>query len=529
MAIDITAGGYDLTPYISEIYTEKSISGDSPIGNAISEKLTLEIDSRRMTADEKAAAKTKNYTYNGKTFYLYSCPQRWTGVLKIELYDAMANVYNSYYSGDKNETIESILANIESIGATIDKSTLSNSTKAMTLSKSKKKVSGREWIAFIAEASGKNAYVSSGDVVKFYGIGETIHSLDVVYSYELIEQKKLGKVIYSDGDEANRLEGSGSPVEILTDNPFISSYERAEAVASILKGKKFWTINQMEALEPETTISVGDFVKYGAVKTGTTEDNIIVTSVKTTPGYGKARGIVELSSDLSLDSQINSGINKAAREKALDSSKLRDDYNGGNLGGGSSETGDQIMEKITGDQIIDRVNNKASTGKKFNADHLELKTENDSTAVELSDGAIKTWAKDGNYNGAPFILESTHTTVGNSDDAVTKGESLTLFGPCDIIPKAKPVSPEYPPDSKQIFKVIGNNGNLSITAPVNLYNNFNFTSYATGLNTISGVIVVTGMCSLTHVDSNGSTSSIEIGSDTKMTLTFKNGLLVNVS
>lgn len=420
MAIDITAGGYDLTPYISEIYTEKSISGDSPIGNAISEKLTLEIDSRRMTTDEKVAAKTKNYTYNGKTFYLYSCPQRWTGVTTLELYDNMANLFNKKYSFNKGTKISTILS--QCCGTYAGVSSTDANYYVTGVKKSKRKA--REWIAWIAEILGANVFIGSGDIVTFRTIGKVNHSLDIVYNYELIEHKELGKVIYKKGDDEEST-GGGSPIELSSDNPFTNE---VELLKSTLMYNDFWTANSIKAIEPNEEIEVGDYVNYNGVKDGTDNSNILCTSVKHTPGYGKAKGIVELSSDIPLDSQVNNGTNSSSdKDRADDLDKIRDDYNNGDLGGSSGGTGGSggTSSKMSGDEIINAVNENASDGKQFSYKHLEIASIYGNDYVKVQKGELQFGLASGSTFSTPFqVYAFAGAGANNSKLAIEVPEAI---------------------------------------------------------------------------------------------------------
>lgn len=341
----ITAGGIDLTDIIQEAAEKAELPENQLIGAAISRQLELKILLYEATDEQKAAIEAGAFEYNGNTYEVYAKPKHYDDTVKITAYDKMASASKKYrnpcVSGDY--TASDIWFDIaEKMGIETDTSALGDAGSIVCKGKAKLGThTMRDWIAWIAEAAGKNAIIIN-DELTLKGLANTA-SLTAEDATELTEANHItiDKVKKWQGDDLITAGDGDTALYLSTGNPLVEESQVTD-IYGLYGGLDVYECSALKTWCSQTAgLNLGDLMEYNGKK-------YIITGYTRSHHGNTAEDSLELTGSTATNATKGEVTSKTkeTREDGLDGSTYTPDTPSSS-GSGSGSTNIKANELLT--------------------------------------------------------------------------------------------------------------------------------------------------------------------------------------
>lgn len=346
----ITAGGIDLTDIIQEAAEKAELPENQLIGAAISRQLELKILLYEATDEQKAAIEAGAFEYNGNTYEVYAQPKHYDDTIKITAYDKMASASKKYrnpgVSGDY--TANDIWSDIaDKMGVATDTSALGDAGSIVCKGKAKLGThTMRDWIAWIAEAAGKNAIIIN-DELTLKGLSNTA-SLTAEDATELTEANHItiDKVKKWKGDDLITAGDGDTALYLSTGNPLVEE-SQVTNIYGLYGGLDVYECSALKTWCSQTAeLNLGDVMAYNG-------KNYIITGYTRSHHGNTAEDSLELTGSTATNATKGevTAKTKATREDGLDGSTYTpdgiDDSSSAGEGSGSGSANVKANELLT--------------------------------------------------------------------------------------------------------------------------------------------------------------------------------------
>lgn len=286
-AISIIVDDNDVTQLCTsfEVYEEM----ESLIGNSVSTQVKISLINK-----DNLLANLLDYPFiiNNKSYLVYSKPERWTKEISLTLYDLMIEMNVRYKTALTYPcTIEDQLVEMSSLtGIYINAETLSPGVLSKVVGWYDETILIREYLGWIAECDGKNAFIEDDQVV-FKAVAQSSHETDFCSDFEKIETISFSRVCFDDGVIESLASGddSGRTLYLNENNSYIDSNDVIR-IYNMYRGLTITTIKSFDCFSlPDFKLT--DLIIY--------DDMVILPIVqKVTINGGEADDSVSFSCEL---------------------------------------------------------------------------------------------------------------------------------------------------------------------------------------------------------------------------------------
>ena len=286
-AISIIVDDNDVTELCTsfEVYEEM----ESLIGNSVSTQVKISLINK-----DNLLANLLDYPFiiNNKSYLVYSKPERWTKEISLTLYDLMIEMNVRYKTALTYPcTIEDQLVEMSSLtGIYINAETLSPGVLSKVVGWYDETILIREYLGWIAECDGKNAFIEDDQVV-FKAVAQSSHETDFCSDFEKIETISFSRVCFDDGVIESLASGddSGRTLYLNENNSYIDSNDVIR-IYNMYRGLTITTIKSFDCFSlPDFKLT--DLIIY--------DDMVILPIVqKVTINGGEADDSVSFSCEL---------------------------------------------------------------------------------------------------------------------------------------------------------------------------------------------------------------------------------------
>lgn len=279
----------DITDMIWSLSFQEEISKEYVIGNAISTQVNLTVYNK-----DNLISDIMDYPFliDGKTYTAYAQPEKWTSKLELTLYDSMLKFNISYKTSlEYPTTVAEQLNEISTTaGVEIETSDLSNDVYHRIVSWYDESKTMRDYLGFIAECDGKNAYIGNDNKVHFKKVGENAVSLEYANDYEINELITISKVCWDDSVTTSIEKGDDENHTLFLnpDNLNIVQ-EDVDRIYKMYKGMTFYSFKSFKSLGK---IDVTDSFVYDS-------KIFLALNVKRTVNGGMAKDSLKIAGDFS--------------------------------------------------------------------------------------------------------------------------------------------------------------------------------------------------------------------------------------
>lgn len=283
---NVYVNSVDITDYIFMYEEYEEMDKEHIIGNAISKqiKLTLKNKDDHINFDHP-------FIIDGKTYIVYEKPEKWTKSISLTLYDMMIDTNIVYDTKlEYPTTINSQLNEMEElIDISIDKSTLSDDVLNKEVSWYDSTMMIRNYIGFIAECDGKNAYIEN-DTIVFKKLALNSYNTNYCSNYELNELITYTRVCYDDGiSKYDKGDDSKHTLYISPNNSYINQ-DDIDRIYDMYNGLSFFSFKKFNCKEIDN-IHITDLISY--------HDFIVMPiSIKRKVYGGESKNALEMSCDI---------------------------------------------------------------------------------------------------------------------------------------------------------------------------------------------------------------------------------------
>lgn len=281
----------DITNLVTSLSFQEEISNEYILGNAIATQANITVDNTDGLIKDIL---DYPFSINGKLYMAYEKPEKWTGKIELVLYDSMLK-FSTYYSTGLvyPTTITEQLLEIQSItGVSICTSDLSAEVLKKSVNWYDDTKTIREFIGYIAECDGKNAYIGNDNKLHFKQLCINTTNLEFCSNYELNELIDISCVLWNDGvteplskgiDDKNTLMLNPENLDI--------KQEDVDRIYEMYKGLQFYSFKSFKTWED--SIDVTDLFVYDSKK-------FIALSVKKTVNGADAKDTLEIDGEYTI-------------------------------------------------------------------------------------------------------------------------------------------------------------------------------------------------------------------------------------
>jgi hypothetical protein len=266
----------DITDRVTAIdISNATDNGSRLLGNAICSMLELELNN--FDGSLKGCASC-TFLYGpdetaAKEFNVQEAPSKYTGRLKLTLYDDMIKLNKAYgstltYSTTSNPTIAQQIAEISTIsGIPIDSSTLMASVTSMSAAWIDTTIIMRNYIGWIAELSGKNCYINDSNVLTFENLASVDHAVNVASNFDISDDTiTISRVAYDDGVTLlQKGDDTGKTLYIDANNSYCTQQSIIDAIYDIYNGLSFHALDNLKTIGL-SNLRIGHTVTYDSLK-----------------------------------------------------------------------------------------------------------------------------------------------------------------------------------------------------------------------------------------------------------------------
>lgn len=310
-----TATPVEITDLVVSFNSSNSMQEDRLLGNTPSMMLDLDLNNtdgvlrncagNTFLIDLKEADSTEIPT---QEFIVQEAPEKYTKKLSLTLYDVMIKFNKPYkseltYEKDKYPTISQQLDEMSNLaGVRIDKTGLSNTVLNKKAQWIDTTIIMRDYIGWIAELSGTNAFINESNTLIFRNLFAANHDIEFTSDFEKTDLITVSRVAYDDG--VNLIASgndTGKTIYIDANNSYCDSQTYTDAILAKYNGQSFYGMSGLKTFGKDT-IKLGDTATYDGNK-------CIVLSIKRK--YVGTQSVVELDGEVALKN-VDSVVTKVS-------------------------------------------------------------------------------------------------------------------------------------------------------------------------------------------------------------------------
>lgn len=299
----------DITDLIWSLTFQEEISNEYIIGNAISTQANITVYNKDNLIDDIV---DYPFSINGKMYTAYTQPEKWTRKLELTLYDNMLKFNTAYKTNlDYPTTIAEQLDEIaQSAGVDIETNDLSEEVYHRIVSWYDETKTMRDYLGYIAECDGKNAYIGNDNKVHFKKIGQVPTVFEYSNDYEINELIVISKVCWND-DVTSSIESGDDSHHTLFLNPdnLNINQEDVDRIYKMYSGMSFYSFKSFKTLGK---LGITDSFSY---------DNkiFLALNVKRTVNGGMAKDTLKIDGDFSTKQaqKVVTKANEAAKVRKV--------------------------------------------------------------------------------------------------------------------------------------------------------------------------------------------------------------------
>ena len=285
---NVIVNNQDITSHVTSFETFEEMEKDHLIGNTVSTQIKLSLKNK-----DNLLNNLLDYPFiiGTKEYIVYEKPEKWTKVVKLTLYDKMILLNKAYDTKiTYPSTVSAQLDEISKLsGIEIDKTTLSVEVLNKAVNWYDNTVIMRNYIGFIAECDGKNAFIKENKLV-FRALGVENHKIDFCSNYELNELLIFTRACFDDGVQLlQNGTNDGKTIYLSSNNSYVTQ-EDVDRVALMYKTLSFYSFKKFKS---HFNCTLTDLITYDNI-------TILPLSSKSIAYGGEAKDSVEMTCDISL-------------------------------------------------------------------------------------------------------------------------------------------------------------------------------------------------------------------------------------
>lgn len=247
----ITVNNIDISSRITSRKILSVIDENSPLlGNAVSKQLLLDVDNEDEFFNELLdhAFIITESNQNG-VFNVFEKPEKYTKQLSLKLYDSMF-IFSQRYDTQQSypTTIENQLDEMSGLtNVEIDKSNIPYEILTKEVNWYDNTISMRNYLGWIAELCGMNAFSNSSGIIVFKPLAEKTYKTIDVEDYSKNEKVKITRVCFDDGlVKFEQGTTEGNTLYLSPNNSYIDHQNIIDAVFDKYKGIEFYSVNAVK-------------------------------------------------------------------------------------------------------------------------------------------------------------------------------------------------------------------------------------------------------------------------------------------
>lgn len=285
----VTVNNVDITDLITSFEVYEEMDRDFIIGSAVSTQIKVKLRNR-----DNLLQDLMDYPFviGNKTYIIYEKPEKWTQSISVTLYDKMILSNIAYQTGLVYPTTvrEQLYEMASLMKVDIDQSTLSDELLGKEVNWYDNTIIIRNYIGFIAQCDGKNAFIENDKIV-FRGIAIDTQELGFCSDYELNELITFTRVCYDDGLNILYRGNETKHTLYMSSNNLYITQNDIDRIYEMYKDFSFYSFKKFKC--KENSIHLTDLVKYNDI-------TIMPLSIKRKVYGGEAKDSIELSGDITI-------------------------------------------------------------------------------------------------------------------------------------------------------------------------------------------------------------------------------------
>lgn len=275
----------EITDKVNSFKTSYSFLEDKLLGNTPSLMVEMELNNvdgaLSKCADGSFYIETNqvdSMAAPSQEFIVLEAPEKYTSTISLTLYDYMIKLNKPYksafkYGSENNPTISQQLDEMSSmVGITIDKSVLPQVVLNTAVGWIDNTIIVRDYIGWIAELSGLNAYITTDNRLSFRKILVTNHAIEYASDFDKTDLMTISRVLFEDG--VNSIASgneTGKTIYIDKTNSYCSNQSFTDLILSLYNGAQFCGLENFKTIGFDG-LFLGDTITYDGFK-------CIVTSI----------------------------------------------------------------------------------------------------------------------------------------------------------------------------------------------------------------------------------------------------------
>lgn len=287
---NVIVNGVDITNFITNFEVYEEMDKSLLIGNAVSTQIKIKLKNKDNQLQELI---DYPFIIDDKTYIVYEKPEKWTNIISVTLYDEMILTNVPYDTKlEYPTTLEQQLDEMSSItGVSIDKNSLSKEVLDKVIGWYDNTMLVRNYIAFIAQCDGKNAFIEN-DKITFIPIAQKTHQTNFCSDYELNEKVNITRVAYDDGIQIlAKGDDTGNTLYLSANNGYVDQSD-IDRIYDMYNGISFFSFKKFKCREV-TTIRLTELIQYHDII-------ILPLSIKKVVYGGEALNSLDMSGDIAL-------------------------------------------------------------------------------------------------------------------------------------------------------------------------------------------------------------------------------------
>lgn len=286
----VIVNGVDITNLVTSFEVYDEMDKSLLVGNAISTQIKIKLKNKD---NQLQGLIDYPFIIDDKTYVVYEKPEKWTNIISVTLYDEMILTNVPYDTKlEYPTTLEKQLDEMIYItGVAIDKNSLSKEVLDKMIDWYDNTMLVRNYIAFIAQCDGKNAFIEN-DKITFIPIAIKTHQTNFCSDYELNELVNVTRVAYDDGIQLlAKGDNTGNTLYLSANNGYVDQSD-IDRIYDMYNGISFFSFKKFKCREV-TTIRLTELVQYHDII-------ILPLSIKKVVYGGEALNSLEMSGDITL-------------------------------------------------------------------------------------------------------------------------------------------------------------------------------------------------------------------------------------
>lgn len=288
---NIYVNGIDITSLVSSLEFFDEMEQDKVIGCALSTQVKLKLKNKDNLLDQLM---DYPFVIGNKSYYVYDKPEKWTKNISVTLYDKMIFTNIAYKTKLLYPTtVSNQLDEMSNLaGIAIDKNTLSENILLKPVNWYDNTIIIRNYIGFIAECDGKNAFIENDKIV-FKPIAVQSLNTNFCSDFEINESITFTRVCFDNGliIPLEKGDETGKTLYVSNNNPYIEQTD-IDRIYDMYNGLSFTSCKKLKCRNVDD-IKITDILNYHNVST-------IVLSLKRKVYGGSAKDSLDISSNLTL-------------------------------------------------------------------------------------------------------------------------------------------------------------------------------------------------------------------------------------